>query len=430
MGKLYSTEPAKIQHIETDPWPDPLSEIAYIGLAGEIVHAIEPHSEADPVALLAQVLAAFGNYIGRTAHFIAEADCHYANLFVNLVGTTSKGRKGASWGQVGKFFREVNQIWYANQILGGLSSGEGMIWAVRDSIYKTQPLKEKNGTIDTQEVCIDKGIDDKRLLILESEFASVLKVINRERNTLSAIIRQAWDTGNLRTMTKNSPVRSTDAHISIIGHITRDELRRQITETDMANGLANRFLWLCVKRSKCLPDGGGQLNAAPLVLRLHQAIGFAEKVGEIRRDSEARALWHDVYPELSEGKPGLLGAVTSRAEAQVMRLAMIYALLDQSAEICQLHLEAALVLWKYAENSAQNIFGSALGDPVADEIRQLLRGRPEGVTRNDIREHFGRHKRSGEIDQALIVLLENGAARRERQVGTGGRPTEMWFYCT
>ncbi len=429
MGKPYSNNQAEIQQIEADPWPDPLPEVAYTGLAGEIVHAIEPHSEADRVALLAQVLTAFGNYIGRTAYFKAEADRHNANLFVNLIGTTSKGRKGTSWGQVGNIFQAVDNTWYINNVLGGLSSGEGLIWAVRNPIYKTEPIKEKGRIVNTQEVCVDKGVDDKRLLILESEFASVLKVINRERNTLSATIRQAWDTGNLRTLTKNSPARSTDAHISIVGHITRDELRRQITETDMANGLANRFLWLCVKRSKCLPEGGGQTNVAPLVLRLHRAIGFSEHVGEIRRDNDARALWHEVYPELSEGKPGLLGAVTSRAEAQVMRLAMIYALLDESAEIGRIHLEAALALWRYAQDSARNIFGSALGDPTADEILQLLKTHPGGVSRTAIRDLFGRHKSTAEISRALGVLLENGMVHRESRTDTGGRPEELWFPC-
>ena len=80
------------------------------------------------------------------------------------------------------------------------------------------------------------------MLVLESEFGSVLKVIAREKNTLSAIIRQAWDTGTLRTLTKNAPAHATNAHISIIGHITRDELRRGIAETEIAKRRLVRHL--------------------------------------------------------------------------------------------------------------------------------------------------------------------------------------------
>lgn len=57
-------------------------------------------------------------------------------------------------------------------------------------------------------------------------------------------------------MVKTAPAKATGAHISLIGHITRDELRRLLTQTESANGFANRFCWLAVKRSKCLPDGG------------------------------------------------------------------------------------------------------------------------------------------------------------------------------
>ena len=71
-----------------------------------------------------------------------------------------------------------------------------------------------------------------------------------------AVVRQAWDTGTLRTLTRNNPLTATDAHISIIGHITAEELRRHLTSTEAANGFANRFLWLPVRRSKQLPDGG------------------------------------------------------------------------------------------------------------------------------------------------------------------------------
>src|SRR5437773_2051459 len=191
--------------------------------------------------------------------------------------------------------------------------------------------------------------------------------MSRTSNTHAAIIRQAWDTGNLRTLTKNSPAAATGAHISIIGHITAEELRRHMSETELASGFANRFLWLCVKRSKCLPDDDGrQIEQARFMIlsdRLRRAVEFARKVGEVRRDDAARTHWKSVYSELSAGRPGLLGAAISRAEAQAMRLALIYALLDCSRAICQEHLRAALALWQYAEASARFIFGDALGDP-------------------------------------------------------------------
>src|SRR5262249_31932990 len=136
-------------------------------------------------------------------------------------------------------------------------SGEGLIWVVRDPIEEKKEIKVKGRhTGDYETVVVDFGIADKRLFVIEAEFANVLKVMAREGNTLSPVIRSAWDSGNLRTITKNSPAMATDAHISIIGHITRAELARLLTQTESANGFGNRFLWPAVKRSKYLPEGG------------------------------------------------------------------------------------------------------------------------------------------------------------------------------
>jgi hypothetical protein len=411
-----------------EKWPAPPDVRAYHGLAGEIVRVIEPHTEADPVALLVQVLVAFGNVIGKSAYFMAEASRHYLNLFAVLVGATSKGRKGSSWSQACKLFQAVDPRWVQERAVSGLSSGEGLIWAVRDPIKQQQPVKEKGRVMDYQEVEVDPGIADKRLLTIEPEFASVLAVMGRERNTLSAIIRQAWDSGNLRTLTKTAPAKATGAHISIIGHITRDELRRNLADTERSNGFGNRFLWLGVRRSKALPEGGRleDVDLAPLVERLQEAIEFAKQVERMQQDDNARAVWADVYPALSEGKPGMLGAMLSRAEAQVMRLACIYALLDKSSYVRAEHLTAALALWEYCEVSTRYIFGDATGDRTADEIMSALRASPGGLTQTDIRDLFGRNRPADEIGRALQLLM-GARIVYSRSEETDGRSATRWF---
>jgi hypothetical protein len=160
-------------------WPAPPNEAAFYGLAGDFVRLIEPHSETDRVALLAQLLVGVGNIVGRTAHFRHEADSHYPNLNCVLVGATSKGRKGASWGHVKRIMEAVDSYWAANCIQSGLSSGEGLIWAVRDAARHPQHSK-KHGDIDN-------GVEDKRLLVVEAEFAQPLKLMTREGNILSTV---------------------------------------------------------------------------------------------------------------------------------------------------------------------------------------------------------------------------------------------------
>jgi hypothetical protein len=410
------------------PWPDPPGDEAFHGLAGDIVRAIEPISEADSTALLIQVLVAFGNVISRAAFFSVEADRHHGNEFAVLVGRTSKARKGTSWGHMFRLYREAEEQWATECVQTGASSGEGIIWAVRDPIVKRERIKERGQPVRYEEVEADPGISDKRLLVYEPEFANVLKQTERQGNTLSAILRQAWDGLDLRTLTKNAPARATGAHVSIVGHITADELRRYLTETETANGFGNRHLWLCADRSKVLSEpgrvDGGTWEA--LRGRLVEALTFAGTAGEMVRDEDARALWREIYGPLSEGKPGLAGALLARGEAHVMRLAMLYALLDRSAVIQAPHLMAGLTLWDYCERSVYYVFGDCLGDPLADELLRLLRSSPEGLTRNDIREYFQHNQASERIGRALGLLLQHHLARRERQ-DTGGRPAERWF---
>jgi Protein of unknown function (DUF3987) len=411
----------------TVPWPEPLKEQAFHGVIGELAQTIDPHTEADQAAIVIQSLVAFGNMVGRGAFFRVEADHHFGNLFAVIVGPTAKGRKGTSWGHIRRVNELVDQEWVQTRILSGLSSGEGVIWSVRDPIEKQEQIREHRRVVDYQTIVDDPGVSDKRALLIEAEFSAPLKVMEREGNTLSAVLRDAWDTGTLRTLTKNSPARATGAYISIIGHVTRDELRRNLTSTETANGFANRILWSCARRSKVLPEGGHieDVNLSPIIERLKQARDFAKFAGELRRDADARRMWYAVYEQLSEGKPGLLGSVTGRAEAQVVRLSLLYALLDSSPIIRAEHLEAALAVWDYCEASAKYVFGDALGDPISDSILTALKTTPSGLTRTEIAGLFGRHKSAGEIDGSLAAIEAMGRAGRQTE-RTSGRPVERW----
>lgn len=391
-------------------WP-PLAEEALHGLAGQFVKTVGPHTEADPAALLFQFHVSFGNVIGRKPYFRIEADHHFTNLFTVIVGETAKSRKGTSWGHVYRVFEPVDEGWAVGRIQNGLSSGEGLIWAVRD------PIPQGN----------DPGVSDKRLVVMEGEFAAPLKMLSRHGNTLSPVVRNAWDTGNLRILTKNSPATATGAHISIIGHISRPELLYHLDSIEMANGFGNRIQWVCARRSKVLPEGGNvpSEDMNTVIDSVKEAIEWSRIWDVIGFEDDARSLWHDRYPSLSEGKPGLFGAMIARAESQVLRLACNYALLDLSQEIREEHLRAALAVWDYSEASCRYIFGHLLGDPVADRILAQLRENPDGLSRTEINKRLGGHVSTSGIEDALHMLETFGLANK-KVVNTKGRPLETW----
>jgi hypothetical protein len=384
-------------------WPDPIGEEGFYGLAGELVRAIEPHTEADPAALLLQFLVGWGSLAGRGPYYLAEADRHHTNEYATIVGTTAKGRKGTSWGRILAVLRAVDPHWAENRQLAGLGSGEALIDAA--------------------------GEDDHRTMVTESEFARLLAVVSREGSTISANLRNGWDTGTLAIRTRQNKVTVKEAHLSMITHITREELLRRLDNTETANGFGNRILWVCARRSNLLPHGGGSINYSGLLGRLEEATAFARKMGNtrVRFDNAASDLWERVYQELSEGQPGLLGSMTSRAEAHVVRLALIYALLDCADEIRVEHLRAALAVWRYCYDSARYIWGDALGDPTADEILRGLRAAAgDGLTRWDLVNLFSRNRPAAEIDRAIGVLAERGLIRSARE-DTGGRASTRYW---
>jgi hypothetical protein len=402
-------------------WPKNLAENALYGLAGDIVRVVEPETEADPAALLLQFLVAFGNAIGPQPYFDIEGAWQKTNLFCLVVGRSAKARKGTAWAHVKRILEDVDRIWTQKCLASNLSSGEGVIWAVRD------PAPKKGTGAEHKRAGIEKAMVDKRLMVIQSEFASALRIQRREGNVLSPILRQAWDSGKLRILTKNSPAETTGAHVSVIGHITLDELRREMSETDEANGYANRFLFCCAERTKLLPLGGriDKQVLRPLVRRLIQAKFDSHKVGRLDFSSKARKLWCQRYPRLTAEVPGMLGAITARAEAQVLRLAIIYALLDRSDTIKTQHLRAALAVWRYCSHSARYIFGGAMGDRIADKILRALRVKKEGMSRTDIRNLFKRNLDAKRIGRALDFLSQYSLAACLIEE-TEGRPIERW----
>lgn len=192
-------------------WPEPPEPAAFAGLAGEVVDLIDPHTEADPTSVLMHFLIGFGSAIGREPHALVGATRHGLNLYAVIVGDTSKARKGDSWSPVAALLRKVDPDWLDNRVQSGAASGEGVIHAVRDKVEAVEPIKERGRVVGHETVVRDEGELDKRLLVMEPEFARLLRVMGRQGSTVSATLRQAYDSGDLRIMSRNSPGRATGA---------------------------------------------------------------------------------------------------------------------------------------------------------------------------------------------------------------------------
>lgn len=399
----------------TEAWPV-LDPAALHGPAGDVVRTLDPHTEADPVGILASFLAAFGAAVGPGPHAVADGAEHPARLFAVLVGKTSRGRKGTAQANVRRIMAAADPVFCAERILGGLASGEGLVAAVSD------------GTTN-EDGNVAGAVEDKRTLVVEPEFARVLKVCARESSTLSALLRHAWDSGDLRVLTRREPLKATGAHICLVAHVTVEELRRCLPESEAANGYGNRHWFGLVRRSKRLPSGGNLDDAVVHYLggRVRDALAAARGVGILRRTAEAEALWEAIYNTIDDEADGMVGALSARAEAQMLRLSVVYALLDGSHVIDLPHVQAAEAMWAYGEATLRHVFGDALGDEAADRLLAAIRAAgTTGLDRQAQRDVFGRHLSADRVALARDYLERKGLIVTTTEE-TGGRPRTVSY---
>lgn len=410
-----------------------LCKKALYGLAGEFVALATENSEADPAAVLATFLVRFSVECGPGPFLMVGDTKHHARLFAVIVGASSKARKGTSAKPVERLFdfelmNEAREDWEpiltAKHSPGPLSTGEGLIYAVRDAQEEwRQDRKTGNGNM----VVVDPGVEDKRLYVIDEEFASALSCTKREGNTLSAILRSSWDSGNIEPLTKTSRIKATGAHIGICTHITVEELHQRLSEVEVFNGFANRFVWVYAKRSKIVPFPIPMPEQSLFLIKgkLADRLRSAARINQMQFNDASRSLWNDVYEDLSRDRYGLVGTVLNRAEAQAIRLSMVYALLDGSAVIERWHLEAALLFWDYCSKSAEYIFKKREADAVKGKIIAALKSGPK--TKTDLYRALQNSISQKVMDNALNTLISDGriVSRKEK---TGGKPKIVYAF--
>lgn len=233
-------------------WPFMESKAMY-GIVGKIARLATKNSEADPVAVAATTLAYAAAEFGRAQYTNIGDDIHHSRHFKAIVGRSSRARKGTSYGPVQRIFKRAEAIRLRESTLsfpsgcrlkvsgGPLSSGEGLVYAIRDASSEG----EDDGS--------DAGVADKRLLVVEQELGAAFRAFQRTGNTLSMTLRRAFDGETLEPLTKNNRIVATEPHINIVGHITRHELSNLLTGTEIWNGFGNRFQWLMARRQKTVP---------------------------------------------------------------------------------------------------------------------------------------------------------------------------------
>jgi hypothetical protein len=163
-------------------------------------------------------------------------------------------------------------------------------------------------------------------MVIDGEFAATLRAMQRQGNTLSAVIRTTWDGQDIEPLTKNARIRVTEPHIGLVAHITARELTELLKKSDISNGFANRFLWGSVWRPKKtpFPEAMPEEDVTRIAKVLVSAIKAAHRPGELTMTVAAKEEFARRYlGHLTVDYGDVAGEATARAEAQVVRLVLL-----------------------------------------------------------------------------------------------------------
>ena len=258
---------------------------------------------------------------------------------------------------------------------------------------------------------------------------------SRQGNTLSSTLRKAWDAKQwLHTEGKISPEKATGAHISMIGHVTIKDLLTCLSEVENKNGFSNRVLWIASKRVKKIPLPpwiNWKAQHPQIIARLANIVehlGPNAPKRELYWSDEAQKEWRKFYHSIKTASDGVLGSIIARSDAHVLRLTMLFTVLDDSSLMEPQHLKAAIAFWQYCERSASWIFGEKTGNKHADKIYWALQREPKGIIRSEISlQVFGNHLSKTNMDIAFSALVDADLAYFTYERVTGDRPTQRWF---
>ncbi|MEV7093765.1 DUF3987 domain-containing protein [Amycolatopsis sp. NPDC051045] len=391
-------------------WLPAVDDAVFGCYLGDLVGQLAPTSEADPIAIYASLLAFAGVHLGQSPHVRAGDDPHPLLVWPLIIGDTATGKKGTSWSAAKRVIADADADFAAANIKGGLTSGEGL--AQRFAL-------DKDG----------EAPEDLRLLALEPEWGGVMAKMRREGNSLSAILRQAWEGGDLSTLTVNARI-APQSHVAILAHITPEEFRSKLSDADMAGGTYNRFLPLAVAWSTALPDttGADPGLVCSLAADLADRLATGAALGALELADDARELWRDLYLEFNTGDHhAKVAQFVSRALPYTKRVAGIHAALDGTPVIQPGHLTAAAALIRYAIDTACTLFTSTAAP--AKLAAWIADAGEAGRTRKDITTGFyGGNTDRADIDAVLTQLIDAGTITRSSRRPDSGKGRSIEVY--
>ncbi|MBS0464771.1 MAG: DUF3987 domain-containing protein [Proteobacteria bacterium] len=417
--------------LATAPKP---TETMFYGLLGEMATLAADGTEVNPSSAMAAGMVWLSATMGRNTCIAVGNEWHHLRLYGLHVGRSSRGGKGMSLALLDRVRKAIaerhGEATYGNVHRGGLSSREGLALLIRDGY--------KDGKQDIEPII------DKRLFIVESEFANVLSQAKRDGNTLSSALRDCWDGVSIKPATKSSRIWASRPHVALHGCITPSELRNKIASNELSNGFANRFLILWAERigSKPFPARASDAQVEALADRFATVIDFgragypdADTPQRLSFERKAIGLYADLYDHYRKPHPAgeLVTGLLERRAPMLLRMAGLFAITDLSTVIERQHVAAAGAWIDYYTQSVAMVFApmvdafsEAQRNEDAEKLHTYLSERGAWTGRTDIsNDCFKKRLPKQDLDAAIESLaLEDRIERREMDTGGVRRRTE------
>lgn len=401
-----------------------IQEECFFGVAGLLANESAPQVGVSREAVLFQLLIFIGNMCEHKFHFNLGGSKLYLNDYLLIVGETSKAKKGTSLKTVKYFIEKINEEYYKTCIRTGVNSGEGLVNAVRDRVISLE--EKKNGEI--KETVLDEGGKSKTALFIEPEFSRLMKSGKRDGNTSTEILRQAWDGDYLEVVVKKDSCSSSDHHISMIGHITQNEFEFLNSNVDSTNGYLNRFLFCRIFNGSPvpLPKSFDSLSFS-FMPRLFSVIAFIRNTGteELKLEESAISFWEEIYSDFFYSPDDGFSELMARTPTHILKVAMIFSVLDCSYCISKDHLISAKAIVDYSNDSIRFIFSSPSKKKNNNErkVVEYISKKDGSVMRSEVmRELFNKKIKALELDGLKDSLILQNLIRVENIDGA-----ERWI---
>jgi hypothetical protein len=399
--------------------PRPIGREAFTGLLGDWVSLWTDKTEASPSSILVQTLCALSPVPDMARIYTGNATPEGPAFLLLVLGASARSRKGTGGSIALDLLRRAFPVFVEgtqpelegglalgapSRVLNSLSSGEGLIAALRDDA-----VNRKGDLVP--------GVQDKRLLVVLAEFGQLLRTIAREGNTLQDVLRQAFDQGALDVVTRHEPLRAARSHVACLAHCTVEELSELAPDVALVNGLFNRWLYTYVEREKIVsnPSQPPENEREALARQAREALEpytWASRdspvVFEIAPGTTSRWLELDLHYKRGRPTPQEC-SLTARQPTLAKRLALLYAVLDRAKAIEVRHLDAAHAVVEHAEQAALHAFRERGGNSPVERIADFIREAGGDVVPRMLLWRFLGHRTPvAHLDRALANLITAG----------------------